>query len=166
QRLRRLKEDVAGLLLDRLSVGGGGALRPGIDRTPPQFRRLRQTDSGFRLFEREGPAVAGRVPIELIIAGEATDLAHSPVVKYVAVLADIDVFLRIADLDPDSVAERLRLRRNRYSIKRCAFEREADADLAPMSAAVARREVAVDAVFDLAVLGAKVDRFSDLESAV
>jgi hypothetical protein len=81
-------------------------------------------------------------------------------------LADGDVAVRVAELDPHAVSERLDRRFDRASVERGALEGEADVELRAVRASVAGREIAVDAVVDKVVFGADVDGLGNLDRAV
>src|SRR5262249_62264757 len=73
------KDDPAGLALDDARVRAGCALQAGIDRHLLERHRLREPDARLGLIDREGPAVAGRVPVERVALREKADLAGGAV---------------------------------------------------------------------------------------
>src|SRR5207253_5247948 len=88
------------------------------------------------------------------------------VANHIFVLADIDISVRVPDLDSDAVRERLDCGRNGSAVESRSLEGETDSNLAPVRPAVVRREVAIDSMVDPVVLGADVDRFGGFERAV
>jgi hypothetical protein len=101
--------------------------------------------------DREGPAVAGDVPVELVVTLEEAELARREVVDHVRVLAVRDVSVRIANPYPDAVARALGVVRFRPPVALDASDVEADADATPV-ALVGGREITEDPVVDLVSL--------------
>src|SRR4029453_18950536 len=80
-----------------------GSLGASVDRSLSDPRRLGQADARFGDVDRENPAIAGRVPVQLVIALEATNLSGRAVTDDVTMLADRNERIGVADLNPDSV---------------------------------------------------------------
>ena len=87
----------------------GRTLRPGIDGALAERDRPRQPDPRFGDVDRKDPAIAGGVPVELVIILEEAELAGGPVADRVDMLARRDVGLGIAHIDPDAIALALRV---------------------------------------------------------
>src|SRR5262245_41685617 len=123
-------------------------------------------DPGFGGVDWEDPAVAGRIPVELVIILEEADLAGRTVADYVTMLADGDISVGVAELDPHAIADRARRSLDRVSVDRCSLEGEGDVDLTTSLVTVSGREIAEDAMVDPIVLGTDVDRFGDFDRRV
>ncbi len=78
-------------------------------------------------------------------------------------VADRDQAVGVAELDPDSAADRLGRSLDRRPVEGRACEGQLDSSLAAEPVAVAGREIAEDAVVDPVVLGADVDRLGNLD---
>src|SRR3982751_2590536 len=107
QRLRGAEGNFAGGLVVNFGVRRARAFRPRVNRALAQFHRLRKPDARLGEVDWEYPAVARRVPIELVKVLEPAELARRPVADDEAVLADFDDSVWVADLDPDHIGERL-----------------------------------------------------------
>ncbi len=81
-------------------------------------------------------------------------------------LAEIDVAVGVAELDADAVPGRSDRCLDRAAVEGGAFEREADMELGTVRAAVAGREVTIDAVVDPVMLDSHVDRLGNLDRAI
>ncbi len=81
-------------------------------------------------------------------------------------IADLDIFVRVADLDPDSVGNGPGCRGDWLPVQRRTAKLEADVDLGSVRPAISRREVPKDAVVDGIALRPNVDRLGNLQRGV
>src|SRR6266540_3540213 len=85
--------------------GSERVVRAGVERTLTERHRLGQADARFGDIDREGPAGAGGVPIELVEAGIEGDLARGAVADHVLVRPGIERAIRLPDPQADPVPQ-------------------------------------------------------------
>jgi hypothetical protein len=144
----------------------GCSLDAGIGGALPELDWRGEGDSRFGLIDRESPAVAGDVPVELVELLEPAELAAGAVVDGVAVVAGLEEYIRLADVNADAVAPGLGPGLIGLPVARDADQVEGNADIFPVPPALARREVAVDTATNLVAFGPDGDDFGDQQVAV
>ncbi len=151
------EHDAARLLLDHAGVLSTRALRTGIEGRLAERHLLRQRDARLGAVDDEGPAVAGGVPVQLVVVREEPDLPRGAIADDVFVLAAPQQAVSMADAQPHAVRD-ARLR----PIFRLAgagdrFDLEADDNPGSVRAGVDGREVAQDPAADHIALGLHPD---------
>jgi hypothetical protein len=116
--------------------------------------------------DREIPAVAGDVPVKLVIALEPPEHPGRVVADPIFMLADGDDFVGAADTDSDAIHQRLDLVRLFLAIEPGSGEIEAYPYPAAARGLVAGREVAEDAVVDDDIFNPDADCLRDVERTV
>src|SRR5690606_29994993 len=160
ERHRGGDDNFARTLGDRRSIAGGRALRAGVERPlGAEGYGLGQADAGFRSVDRDRPAVAGHVPVKLVVAVEEAELAGGRVPNDVSVLAVREENVGITDAHAHAVADTLERVRLRLPVAFHALDVEADTD-PPSVALVGRREVAKDPAADLIAFDRDADGFA------
>ena len=127
---------------------------------------LRQADGHFGDVDREDPAVAGHVPIELVELVEAAELAIGAVADPVDVRAGRHIAVGSPSLMRTPPLIRLFAGPDRLPIEGGVNELEADANIAASRGAIADRKVAKDAVIDPDILDRDPDRLGDVDRPV
>src|SRR5262249_38111978 len=107
QRSRRAKHDTAELLLHDRGVFAARALWAGIERGLLERHIGRQRDARLGLIDREGPAGAGRVPVELVVVGEESDLARGAIFDDVFMRAEAQRAVGAADANAHAIRHAL-----------------------------------------------------------
>ena len=166
QRPRGAEHDAARLLLDDGGVLAGGVLRAGVERGLPERHRLGQGDARLGLIDREGPAGAGGVPIELVVVGEEADLPVGAVADDVFVPAGAERPIGAADADADAVAQPFGDPIFRGAVARDRLDVEPHLDPRAVPAPVDGRKIAQDAAADLPAFRLHGDRLGDRKVAV
>src|SRR4029079_15076549 len=92
--------------LDDLGIIAALALPAGIFGMLLDRGAGRQLDDGLCLLDREGPGIAGDVPIELVIVREITELACRAVGDLVDMRAIVEEHIGTADADTLAIADR------------------------------------------------------------
>ena len=138
----------------------------GIAREVLESDRFGDGNARFGALDREGPAIAGRVPVEFIEIGEIADLARCAIADRVVVRAARHEPVGGADAHAGTVRQRQQLIGLRFAVEQHALDGEADLHRHAASVFVAGREVAVDAVVDLVALDIEADGLGDAEVAV
>ena len=157
-RRRRAGLEVAALRALRTAVAFGSHVGGG--------HRLRQPHLDAAAFDREHPAGADRVPVQLVVIVEEAELARSAVAQGVGVVGGHREEVVVAGVDAHAVVDVLGEPRLVAAVALHAQHLEADHDAVAMAVAIAGREVAVDAAADVVAFRAHRDPFGDVEAAV
>ena len=107
QRSRGAEHDPAGLLLDNGGVLVARSLRAGVERRLPERHLVGDRDACLGLIDGERPAVAGGVPVELIVTLEEADLARGAISDDVFMLPAREYAIGAADARPHTVGHPL-----------------------------------------------------------
>ncbi len=144
------------------------ALRSGIALGThlPDRHRSGEADGNAALVDREDPAGADRVPVELVVAREEAELARRAIAQRERVLGGHLQEVVVAGVDPDAVGHGLGKVRLRLAIAPHVQQLEPDDDPVAVSILVAGREVAIDAAADPAPLGPHGDLLGHVQAAV
>ena len=150
---RGAKDDAAGRLLDDSGILAARALRPGIERALLERHARRQRDARLGLIDREGPAGAGGVPVQLVVVGEEADLPRGAIFDDVFVRAVGDGDIGTADAHAHAVREALERPVFRSAVARDRLHVEADFDARAVVARVDGRKIPQDAAADFLAFG-------------
>ena len=142
------------------------ALRAGVERGLPERHRLRQGDARLGLIDREGPAGAGRVPVELVVIGEEADLPGGAVADHVFVPPGAEQPIGAADAHAHAVAQPFGDPILRSAVAGDRLNVESDLDPGAVAAPVAGRKIAQDAATDVAAFGLDGNGLGDRKVAV
>ena len=152
----------------RLVIAAGRAEIPGVGLEPKarSLDRGRQRDLSRERVERESPAVAVHVPVQLVVLLEKAELARGAVADRVDVPPGRKEHARAADADPHAVREPLERVGLGRAVARHFEHVELHAHQGAGAVAVVGREVAQDAAPDLAAARLDRDRLGDGERAL
>ena len=126
-----------------------------------RFDPRRQADGRRRPQYREQPAVAGDIPVELVVIVEIADLPVGPIGEPVSMRPLRDVGVRRTDIDADAAADAFAAPSLCLSVALHALDLELHTGRAAGSIREGQREVAEDAMPDIAALGVDRNRFGD-----
>ena len=127
---------------------------------------LRQGDRHPCHIDRKVPAIAGYVPVELVILLEEADLPRGAIADLVAVRRVLEEDVLAADPDARAVAERFEGIGLSPPVALHVEDVEADDHPLAIPVRIGRREVTEDAVPDLVAFGIDGDRLGDVDRGI
>ncbi len=111
-----------------------------------------------RVVDGKVPVVAGDIPVELVVVGEESELAIRSVGDRVSVFTTTQEDMLVTHVDAHAVAAGFCVVGFELPVASYRQDLEADTILIAEAVLVERREVAVNAAFDLIAFGAYADR--------
>ncbi|HEY6258549.1 MAG TPA: hypothetical protein VIY51_22430 [Xanthobacteraceae bacterium] len=159
------EHDPARRLFDHGGVLAGRALRAGIERLLREGDGVGQRDARLGHVDREGPAGAGRVPIELVEFLEIADLARGAIFDDIFVRPGLERDVGASDAHTHAVRKLLGGEGFAFAVAGDRLNIEADHDAPPAGAGIGGWKIAQDAAADLVAFGLDHDSLGDLQIA-
>ena len=158
--------DAAGLLLDDCCVLAGRTLRAGVERGLLELDLIRQIDPRLRDLDRKRPAVAGGVPVKLVVTVEEADLPRGAVADDIFMQAGVDAPAGAADPHAHAVRHLLGGELLDGAVARHRLDIETDLDPRAVGAPIGGGKVAQDAAIDLAAFGPDLNGLGHQQIAI